>query len=281
LRHRERSASSLKDGLSEPGRLSPPIWPCTTRGFPCSSVLLPGRWALTPPFHPCLTLLAFRRRPAGFPARCHRARFAGGLFSVALSVNSSTGFSLCSSFRASVIAGPQVCFAIGGRTFRSDINISNINRALAPEELILLLPSSLARLFMRVAASLRNPAARRHRLKSVLPLPWCYQARCPVMSSVDRSPLTLGNVPSAGVYVAPGFSPAFHNLSPSYRHSDERRAVNVPHHGVRTFLPSSVISGLRKRPIYDRDQRSPGSPANPIIPRLLAAKAIKLYVALC
>src|SRR5260370_1660458 len=25
-----------KCALIEPGRLSPPIWPCTTRGFPCS-----------------------------------------------------------------------------------------------------------------------------------------------------------------------------------------------------------------------------------------------------
>jgi len=26
---------SLARTLDEPGRLSPPIWPCTTRGFPC------------------------------------------------------------------------------------------------------------------------------------------------------------------------------------------------------------------------------------------------------
>src|SRR5437016_941471 len=31
----ERSTSSQEDVLNEPGRLSPPIWPCTARGFPC------------------------------------------------------------------------------------------------------------------------------------------------------------------------------------------------------------------------------------------------------
>ena len=55
-------------------------------GFSVPPVSPPERWALTPPFHPCQTLRAFRRRPAGFPAGCHRARLAGGLFSVALSV---------------------------------------------------------------------------------------------------------------------------------------------------------------------------------------------------
>src|SRR5882672_677215 len=42
-------------------------------GFSVPPVLPPERWALTPPFHPCQTLRAFRRRLAGFPARCHRA----------------------------------------------------------------------------------------------------------------------------------------------------------------------------------------------------------------
>jgi hypothetical protein len=42
-------------------------------GFSVPPVSPPERWALTPPFHPCQTLRAFRRRPAGFPARCHRA----------------------------------------------------------------------------------------------------------------------------------------------------------------------------------------------------------------
>src|SRR5260370_22389009 len=30
-----RDSSSLPEGSNEPGRLFPPIWPCTTRGFPC------------------------------------------------------------------------------------------------------------------------------------------------------------------------------------------------------------------------------------------------------
>jgi hypothetical protein len=33
----------------------------------------PGRWALTPPFHPYQTKRAIRRRLEGFPPSCHRA----------------------------------------------------------------------------------------------------------------------------------------------------------------------------------------------------------------
>src|SRR5712664_396516 len=36
LRRRGGSAFAFANLLGEPGRLSPPIWPCTTRGFPCS-----------------------------------------------------------------------------------------------------------------------------------------------------------------------------------------------------------------------------------------------------
>ena len=81
-------------------------------GFSVPPMLPPGRWALTPPFHPCQTMRAIRRRPAGFPARCHRAALR----------------------RRYILCG----------TFRERIG--------------------------------------RHRLKPVLPkpLPWRYQARCPL-----------------------------------------------------------------------------------------------------
>src|SRR5947208_12049194 len=55
-------------------------------GFSVPPVSPPERWALTPPFHPCLTLRAFsasRRFPY---ATATVLRSAGGLFSVALSV---------------------------------------------------------------------------------------------------------------------------------------------------------------------------------------------------
>src|SRR6266481_2470376 len=42
-------------------------------GFSVPPVSPPERWALTPPFHPCQTSRAFRRRLTGFPVRCHRA----------------------------------------------------------------------------------------------------------------------------------------------------------------------------------------------------------------
>src|SRR5580704_16603327 len=54
-------------------------------------MLPPERWALTPPFHPCQTERAFRRRLAGFPARCHRA-------------SPSRRYILCGTFRSAVVA---------------------------------------------------------------------------------------------------------------------------------------------------------------------------------
>jgi len=74
-----RDSSSLPEGSNEPGELSPPIWPCTTRGFPClrccqrSGGLLPHLFTLTGARSP------IRRRPAGLPARYHRAARNGGL----------------------------------------------------------------------------------------------------------------------------------------------------------------------------------------------------------
>src|SRR5271154_3428453 len=79
------SAFAFANALSEPGQLSPPIWSCTSRGLPCPRCchrgggLLPHLFTLTRrPHH--------SRCPEGFPSSYHRVRFAGGIFSVALSV---------------------------------------------------------------------------------------------------------------------------------------------------------------------------------------------------
>src|SRR6202171_3898515 len=79
------SAFAFAKLLSEPGRLSPPIWPCTTRGFPCprcchrSGGLLPHLFTLAKRFSFAKTS---RRFPCAMPPCCA----AGGIFSVALSV---------------------------------------------------------------------------------------------------------------------------------------------------------------------------------------------------
>src|SRR5262249_60707950 len=71
--------------LGEPGRLSPPIWPCTTQGFPSlaccqtSGGLLLHLFTLT-------SKSAFLRRLAGFPAARHSSPLRGGLLSLARSV---------------------------------------------------------------------------------------------------------------------------------------------------------------------------------------------------
>ena len=77
-------SSSLPEGSNEPGRLSPPIWPCTTRGLPCRpdcsgrGGLLPHRFTLTDDFtfRDPLARIAFRPAeglpPAGRRGACHR-----------------------------------------------------------------------------------------------------------------------------------------------------------------------------------------------------------------
>src|SRR5712671_8019040 len=63
-------------------------------GFSRLPILLPGRWALTPPFHPCQTKqLCLGDKPGLFSKTSHRfpcamppCCSAGGIFSVALSV---------------------------------------------------------------------------------------------------------------------------------------------------------------------------------------------------
>src|SRR5882672_1846363 len=72
--------------LIEPGRLSPPIWPCTTRGFPCprchhrSGGLLPHLLTLAK------RCVLFEDVPQVSLRDATVLRSAGGLFSVALSV---------------------------------------------------------------------------------------------------------------------------------------------------------------------------------------------------
>ncbi len=119
--------------LGEPGRLSPPIWPCTTRGFPClvccqtSGGLLPHLFTLAKLSE------RFEDVPQVFLRDATVLLSAGGIFSVALSVNGSTGFSLCS-------------------------------------------------FLCRNASAHDASTSKPHRLKSVPPLPWRYQARCPISS---------------------------------------------------------------------------------------------------
>jgi hypothetical protein len=99
--------------------------------------LLPGRWALTPPFHPYRRHEPFEDVPKVFLRAITGLRAAGGIFSVALSVNSSTGFSLCLFPRR------------------------HVSRFVPPNK---------------------------HRLKSVLPLPWRYQAHCPFSARAEWCP---------------------------------------------------------------------------------------------
>src|SRR5713101_8012340 len=72
--------------LIEPGRLSPPIWPCTTRGFPCprchhrSGGLLPHLFTLA---KRCEHFVGVSQVSLCDATALHSA---GGLFSVALSV---------------------------------------------------------------------------------------------------------------------------------------------------------------------------------------------------
>jgi hypothetical protein len=130
--------------------------------------MLPSeRWALTPPFHPCQTSRAFRRRLTGSPVRCHRASLR----------------------RRSILCG----------TFRDVV--------VAPG--------------FSSASSTSPPGVTRRVALSRVPLT---ALRSPLKTSALRPPQT-----------------AFSAVC-----LDERRAVNVPQDGVRTFLPSSVISGLAR-----------------------------------
>jgi hypothetical protein len=80
-------------------------------GFSVPPMLPPERWALTPPFHPCQTSRAFRRRLTGFPVRCHRAplRRRSILCGTFRSAPSGTGFRLCSPIRPLALPGALPC----------------------------------------------------------------------------------------------------------------------------------------------------------------------------
>ncbi len=94
---------------------SPLLFGLAPRGVCRAGVIADTAVGSSPPFHPYLRGAPLEDIPKVFLRAITGIRSAGGIFSVALSVNSSTGFSPCSG----------------------------------------------------------------HRLKSVLPLPWRYQARCP------------------------------------------------------------------------------------------------------
>jgi len=86
-----RDSSSLPEGSIEPGRLSPPIWPCTTRGFPCPRCYHRSGGLL-------LHLFTLAKRREHFEdvsqvSLCDATALhsAGGLFSVALSVAPQVG----------------------------------------------------------------------------------------------------------------------------------------------------------------------------------------------
>jgi hypothetical protein len=108
LRPRGGSAFAFANLLIEPGRLSPPIWPCTTRGFPglrcChrSGGLLPHLFTLAKRFSfaravkPGTFSKTSRRFPCVMPPCCS----AGGIFSVALSVTEPHRVELSSTLHA-------------------------------------------------------------------------------------------------------------------------------------------------------------------------------------
>src|SRR5206468_7186708 len=102
--------------LIEPGRLSPPIWPCTTRGFPClpcrhgSGGLLPHLFTLAKRCVLFEDVSQVSLRDATV------LRSAGGLFSVALSVAPLVGQAFLPVLPDSLLALPG---ALPCQEFRS------------------------------------------------------------------------------------------------------------------------------------------------------------------
>jgi hypothetical protein len=114
LLHRRGSALTCASALSEPGRLSPPIWPCTTRGFPClrcchrSGGLLPHLFTLAKLSE------RFEDVPQVFLRDATVLLSAGGIFSVALSV--------AQPHRAGLNPAPhaEACNSASQQTLRSE-----------------------------------------------------------------------------------------------------------------------------------------------------------------
>ena len=87
----EEAAFACANSAQRAGPALPSYLALHHAGFSVPPVLPLERWALTPPFHPCQAELAFRRRLAGFPVRCHRAPLRRRSI-------------LCGTFRDAVIA---------------------------------------------------------------------------------------------------------------------------------------------------------------------------------
>jgi hypothetical protein len=91
-----RDSSSLPEGRSgavlqarhiRAGPALPSYLALLHAGFSVPRMSPPGRWALTPPFHPCPMTWTERGGPLVLPQACRRGPcVTGGLFSVALSV---------------------------------------------------------------------------------------------------------------------------------------------------------------------------------------------------
>jgi hypothetical protein len=88
-----RERARLRERSHRAGPALPSYLALHHAGFSRLPILLPGRWALTPPFHPCLTNQlvravspAFSKTSRRFSCAMPPCCFAGGIFSVALSV---------------------------------------------------------------------------------------------------------------------------------------------------------------------------------------------------
>ena len=82
-----RSSSLFRANRIRAGPALPSYLALLHAGFSVPRMLPPGRWALTPPFHPCQMSRTERGGPLVLPQACRRGpSVTGGLFSVALSV---------------------------------------------------------------------------------------------------------------------------------------------------------------------------------------------------